>query len=311
MNQESLYNHFRGGASDEELSAVRKWVETDPKNRESYLKQREIFDIIQLAEVPEEKTESRKTISISLRGLIRAAVLAGIVLLSGIYFVMKEQQHVNLAMNSITVPAGQRVNLVLSDGTRVWLNSRTEFSYPAAFSGKNREVFLDGEAYFEVNKRANETFVVHAGRGDIEVLGTKFNVEAYSDADAICTSLLEGSIRMVDKDYPDTYITLSPGNLAYLNKQGEMSANPIENYDLYRWRDGLICFKDTKFGELARRFEKCYGIRIIIKNEKLLEYECSGKFRISDGIDYALRLLQKDAKYTFERNTEDTEIYIK
>ena len=93
--------------------------------------------------------------------------------------------------------------------------------------------------------------------------------------------------------------------------QRTFAVEPIADFDPFRWKEGLICFKSMHFKELMSRFEKCYGIHIIIENPKLADYICSGKFRISDGIDKALRILQKDAKYTFERNKDESVIYIK
>ena len=311
MDQNILYNYFKGNASKDQLSEVRRWVEADQRNKEYILKQRELYDIIQWMDVPNPRVKTKNTLSIKLHTLISVAAIVVFVFLSGIYFLTKDKKDINLAMNSISVPAGQRVNLVLSDGTQVWLNSRTVFSYPSSFSGDLREVYLNGEAFFDVTKTKDQKFIVHTDRCNIEVFGTKFNVEAYADSDDLCTALLEGSVKIINRDQPENFIMLSPDNRMEMNKKGEMSSMPIEDYDLYRWRDGLICFKNTNFKELMNRFEKCYGIRIVIENEKIADYECSGKFRISDGIDYALRLLRSDAKYTFERNDDDTVIYIK
>lgn len=91
-----------------------------------------------------------------------------------------------------------------------------------------------------------------------------------------------------------------------------MSSN-FDNYssiDPYRWKEGLICFKEMSFAELMRRFEQCYGVSVVVENKSLSHYTFNGKFRISDGIDNALRVLQKDAEYTFVRENDDSVIYI-
>ncbi|MEG2066249.1 MAG: FecR family protein, partial [Tannerellaceae bacterium] len=228
----------------------------------------------------------------------------------GLYFYTSEKNELLSAMNTITVPAGQRVNLKLPDGTSVWLNARSEIVYPAVFLGSMREVKLDGEAYFEVAHNAKSPFIVHTKKCNIEVLGTKFNVEAYSDSDDFSTSLMEGSVKVTDKAASSTPIILKPDQMAHL-ENGRLLVSSIDDYDHFRWRDGLVCFRNMEFNELMTRFEKCYGIDIIIENKNLKGYTCSGKFRVSDGLDNALRILQQDARYTFERNEENTVVYIK
>lgn len=311
MDRRILYNHFSGNASDEETSLIRRWVESTPQNRESYMNERVFFDAFQLINIQKDPSKRSTSAFMGTNVFLKVAAILIIALLSSICFLMTEKKEVRLSMNSISVPAGQRANIVLSDGTQVWLNSRTKFSYPAVFTGDKREVYLDGEAFFDVTKSKNNKFVVHTDRCNVEVFGTKFNVEAYADSKDFYTALIDGSVKVINNKNPENSILLSPNYQASINKNGLISSMPIEDYDLYRWRDGLICFKNTGFEELMHRFEKCYGIRIVIDNENLSDYVCTGKFRISDGIDYALRLLQGNAKYTFERNTDDTIIYIK
>ena len=241
---------------------------------------------------------------------MKIAAVFAITIACGTYFYKSEIRKIGEAMNTITVPAGQRANLTLPDGTNVWLNARSEMRYPAAFTGNKREISLDGEAYFEVTHKGGKPFVVRTDKCNVEVLGTKFNVEAYSVSEDFCTSLMEGSVRVSDKKKPSESLVLAPNQqVSWIN--GHLQSKPIADFDPFRWKEGLICFKSMHFKELMSRFEKCYGIHIIIENPKLADYICSGKFRISDGIDKALRILQKDAKYTFERNKDESVIYIK
>ena len=241
---------------------------------------------------------------------MKIAAVFAITVACGTYFYKSEIRKIGEAMNTIKVPAGQRANLTLPDGTNVWLNARSEMCYPAAFTGNKREITLDGEAYFEVTHNDDKPFVVQTNKCNVEVLGTKFNVEAYSDSEDFCTSLMEGSVRVSDKGNPSESLVLAPNQqVSWIN--GHLRSKPIADFDPFRWKEGLICFKSMHFKELMSRFEKCYGIHIIIENPKLADYICSGKFRISDGIDKALRILQKDAKYTFERNKDESVIYIK
>ena len=313
MEKETLYKFFDGKASREEKEAVRIWLESSPENEQMLFREREFFDAMILSGSTKSagtEKKSRPFYRTVLFEAMKIAAVFAITIACGTYFYKSEIRKIGEAMNTITVPAGQRANLTLPDGTNVWLNARSEMRYPAAFTGNKREISLDGEAYFEVTHKGGKPFVVRTDKCNVEVLGTKFNVEAYSDSEDFCTSLMEGSVRVSDKKKPSESLVLAPNQqVSWIN--GHLQSKPIADFDPFRWKEGLICFKSMHFKELMSRFEKCYGIHIIIENPKLADYICSGKFRISDGIDKALRILQKDATYTFERNKDESVIYIK
>ena len=296
-----------------------RWLDASSENEGELLKEREFFDAMILAGSMEEDIAGKSVISGVIqvplirpwmRDVLKIAAAVAITVACGLYFYVSEKKEMLAAMNTVTVPAGQRVNLKLSDGTTVWLNARSEMVYPAVFSGTKREVKLDGEGYFEVEHDKECPFVVHTQKCDIEVLGTKFNVEAYSDSEEFSTSLMEGSVKVTDNAALSASVLLRPDQEVHF-KDGRLLVSSIGDYDHFRWRDGLVCFNDVAFNELMKRFEKCYGISIVIENKNLEEYSCSGKFRISDGLDNALRILQRNAKYTFERNEDNSIVYIK
>lgn len=319
MDKETLYKFFDGMASSEEKEAVRRWLEVSPRNEAELFKEREFFDAMLLSGSvdgwKEDKKNGLKIGKVSfvgpfIREVLKIAAVVAVTIACGLYFYLSEKKEMQLAMNTIIVPAGQRVNLELPDGTTVWLNARSEMKYPAVFSGTKREIKLDGEAYFDVSHNAEKPFVVHTQKCDIEVLGTKFNVEAYSDSKDFSTALMEGSVKVTDNISPAHSILLKPDQEASF-KNGKLFVSSIDDYEHFRWRDGLVCFKNINFNELMMRFEKCYGIHIVVENKNLKDYTCSGKFRISDGLDNALRILQRDAKYTFEKDKDDSVVYIK
>ena len=313
MEKETLYKFFDGKASREEKEAVRIWLESSPENEQELFKEREFFDAMILSgstKVAGMEKKSRPFYRTVLLEAIKIAAVFVITVACGTYFYKSEIRKIGEAMNTIKVPAGQRANLTLPDGTNVWLNARSEMRYPAVFTGNKREITLDGEAYFEVTHNEDKPFVVQTNKCNVEVLGTKFNVEAYSDSEDFCTSLMEGSVRVSDKGNPSETVLLSPNHMVSL-ENGQLSTSPILDFDVFRWKEGLICFRNMNFEQLMLRFEKCYGVRIVVENKHLVNYICSGKFRISDGIDNALRILQKDAKYSFERNNDESVIYIK
>ena len=216
-----------------------------------------------------------------------------------------------LAMQTITVPAGQRVNLDLPDGSNVWLNAGTKMQYPVSFMTGKRDVILDVEAYFEVVHNEKTPFVVHTNTLDIEVLGTKFNVEGYSDKDDFEVTLMEGSVRVASRIGLGDTLMLKPDSKACLQKDGRLKVIPVDDYNPYRWKEGLICFRNESFLSIMSDLEKYFGVSIVVENKNVLKYYFTGKFRQADGIDYALRVLQRDIRFKYERDDENQIIYIR
>lgn len=290
---------FNGEATDNELTQIRQWVNADKANRDAFYHERALFDALQLNTVQRENHIRKQSVPLwKWIGSAAAAVIALFLLYNIQIFTHKNIQP-EIAFNTIKVPAGQRVEVTLSDGTHLWLNARSEFSYPVSFNGDKREVHLKGEAFFDVAKDKDKKFIVNAGRCEVEVLGTQFNVEAYNEND-FSTALIRGSVKVTDKSQPDESVVLEPNNAVSLNN-GKLTVTPITDFNPYSWKEGLITFKDINFKDLMKKLEKNYGISIVVDNHTLDNYACSGKFRISDGIEQVLRALQQDAHFTFER----------
>lgn len=299
---------FSGQATDGELTQIRQWVNESAQNRETFYHERALFDALQLNNFQAAIRTKRRTVSLwKWAGSIAAATIALFLLYNVPVYLQKNIQQ-EVALNTIKVPPGQRVEVTLADGTHIWLNARSEFSYPASFNGDKREVRLKGEAFFDVAKSKDKKFIVNTGRCEVEVLGTQFNIEAYNENE-FSTALLRGSVKVTDKSQPDESVVLEPNNAVSLHN-GKLTVTPITDLNPYSWKEGLITFKDIRFRELMKKLEKNYGIRIIIENKNLDDYACSGKFRISDGIEEVLRALQQDAHFTFDRES-GTEIRIR
>lgn len=320
MEREKLHKFFEGIASSEEKEDVRLWLEASEDNLKELLREREFFDAMILSDKIGETTSrahlKKKQIKQYLIELGKIAAVVFIALFASTLWYTKKMDkqleqlnQYQAAVNVISVPAGQRANIQLSDGTNVWLNARTTMTYPSFFTDSIRQIKLDGEAYFEVEYNAEKPFIVHTNRHDIEVLGTSFNVDAYSNAPGFETALMDGAVLITSLESCQQ-IKLSPG---YKVKEvnGVLLSSVIDDYDIYRWKEGLICFKNLNFIDLMKKFEKCYGIRIVVENCRLKNKVFGGKFRISDGIDNALRIMQKEGKYTFERNRDEDVVLIK
>ena len=269
MDKELLKRFFEGQATTDEEMRVREWMDASEENRRAYFRERKMYDMTLLLTDESEIKSAPKPEKNNVRFFIKfieIAAVAVITLVVTLFYKNREEQNYWLTAQKISAPAGQRIQLELSDGTQVWLNARTKIEYPAAFVGKDRRVKLDGEAYFQVAKNASKPFIVQTSKGDVEVLGTKFNVESYSDDDTFTTALMEGAVKVTAGGYQ---CNLKPNQMAYL-KDGKIRVAPIEDYNPYRWREGIISFKNETFPDIIHKFEKYYGVEFRIENKAVM-----------------------------------------
>ena len=310
MNLLSLYHFFAGKASDKQKEAIKRWAESSPDNYETLCREKKIFDAgILLVDKKELfQKENAPLLYKLINYTVKIAAVVLLVVVSVTIYKYQELVKKSEVLQTILVPAGQRINIILPDSTFVCLNSNTKFSYPSVFATNNRKVKLDGEAYFEVSANKNKPFYVHTSKGEIKVLGTHFNLEAYSNAEVFKTSLFEGKVRVRVKG---NNIYLRPDQMVCYHKIGKIHSETIHDYDQFRWREGLICIKSAKLKDIMKTFTKYFGDSIVIQNKEVEHYKYTGKFRQSRGVINALRLLQKDAPFTIEQDEDKQIIYIK
>ena len=210
---------------------------------------------------------------------------------------------------TITVPAGQRAQITLADGTKVWLNSKSTLTYASNFGRKERNVELDGEAYFEVAKNKKIPFFVNTEINRVKVVGTHFNVCAYKGSNEFETTLIEGIVDI----YPigsDQVITRLTKDEFFGSYNGKYKKTTLPSYEYLRWKEGLYCFDDAPFNSLLNKLEKYYNVNISVRNLNILNYRCTGKFKEQDGIEHILKVIQKDHKFTYSINEEKDSIII-
>lgn len=306
MKRELLYSFFEGTTSEAEEIEIRGWLEASSENKKMFFQERLAYDATLLAS--HENLSIKKTpLYKYVRKISMAAAIAALIIVNGLYYfnlyVAKPDTY-----NTILVPPGQRINLILSDNSNVWLNANSTFKYPTRFSSKNRSVYLDGEAYFDVHSNDKSPFIVRTNYGDVQATGTSFNVEAYSRLNVFETSLFEGRVEVQINDVES--VVLLPNQNSRLT-QGQLLVTQITDNDKFLWRNGLIAFNNNKLEEIFASLEKYFAIKIQIDSTLLPEHTYTGKFRQSDGVDYALRVLQKSIKFEFERDDNSGTIQIK
>ena len=294
----------------EEGQRVKAWVEASDENERAFYRERKIFDALMLNNpLPVKKTSFFNFTHYKKIEWLKIAMAVILTFLLSYFYQEYKAGLDSVAMSTISVPEGQRTNVTLPDGSNVWLNACTTIQYPTSFNSRERFVILKGEAYFDVTKKKKTPFIVRTDKYDIEVLGTQFDVDAYPDQTAFETTLMKGSVKVTSQHFPEQTITLKPHHKAYV-KDGQLAVTKVNDFTPYRWKEGLICFKDEPFQTIMEDFEKYYGIRIIINNKKVLKYSYNGKFRQADGIDYALRVLQRDIHFKYEKANDEEIIYI-
>ena len=192
--------------------------------------------------------------------------------------------------NTIATPRGGQYQVVLPDGTKVWLNAASSLRFPSTFSGKERIVELTGEGYFEVAKNAAMPFQVKTGEMQVEVLGTHFNVKAYSDEESLNTTLLEGSVKVVSK--AKAGVLLKPGQQATLkDKETAFGLSDVDVNHEVAWKDGLFDFDNDNIHDIMRQLSRWYDVEVSYAGQKLQNHY-TGSIRREVKISKVLEMLE-------------------
>ena len=172
----------------------------------------------------------------------------------------------DVVYNTMTTPKGRQFNLVLADGSKVWLNAASSITFPTAFIGKERKVTITGEAYFEVAHNAAMPFIVEKGNASVLVLGTHFNVNAYDDETAISVTLLEGSVNVRSGN---SNSKIKPGQQAQIKEDGKISLlSDVDVNNVVAWKNGRISFQGANIETVMRQMSRWYDVDIVY-NKKL------------------------------------------
>lgn len=311
MDKEIIYKYFRAESSDSENDMLDAWLGADPANRREFEVAHELYNAVLLTAAREKAEAQRRFPLWRSTARIAAGIAAALLIAAGGYYYSVSHFLSDWSQRStaLVVPAGQRISLELEDGTIVWLNAGTRLEYPPVFADRERRVRLQGEALFEVRHDQAHPFVVETYACNVEVLGTKFNVEADESRDRFATALMHGSVKVCDHRTNESLI-LSPDEKAVL-VDGHLRRERIDNPDVYRWTEGIVSLTGCDFAELMQRFEKAYGVRIVIRRAEMPSPDFNwGKVRVSSGIDHALQMVQRSVAFGYVKNEDENTIYI-
>jgi len=208
--------------------------------------------------------------------------------------------------NELVIPRGGENTVILADGTTVHLNAGSKLTYPVRFVGKRRFVALEGEAYFDVAEDENHPFVVRTHLGDVIVLGTAFNVNAYINASVCYTTLVRGKVQFSAPNVEA--ITLLPGEQAVVSANGsEKRTVDLEEY--VGWVEGLYVFNNRSLGEIMETFERWYDIQVYYETEDLRNITYSGSLKRYGTINSFLEALELTGDLTYKISGRNILIY--
>lgn len=236
-----------------------------------------------------------------------------------------------MAKNQIIVPLGEKCQVILSEGSKVWLNAGSKFTYPQNFVGGNRTVKLEGEGYFDVIVNKQRPFIIETDKITVEVLGTSFNLKAYPDEDIVETTLIEGSVKIFrpqDKQTSPFYLnpnekatydiaenkmkilklpkptnTIEVGKTANnteaeIPKKSPIQPNIIES--IISWKDQELVFNSESLSEIAKKLERWYGYEVILQESHSLGDTYTGKFIHNESIEQVLDVLKRTTPIKYE-----------
>lgn len=235
-----------------------------------------------MSRIKSKQTASTKILPDVLR---YAAVFAGLIVIAGIAWMVGFKNTDIPVATTIQAPKGARTHIVLPDSSTVWLNAETKISFDQHFGKDNRNITLEGEAYFDVKKN-QVPFNIHTADIDIAVLGTAFNVKAYHDDGTVSTTLIRGSLKVTHLGHQGELesVILQPGEKVSLRKSADVTPSFTldKNIDAIaesEWKDGWLTVRGESLSDLAKKIERLYNVTIKFEDEQLQHYRYNGRIQ--------------------------------
>jgi transmembrane sensor len=237
----------------------------------------------------------RKAVTLFQRA---AAILIFPIIIFFFYYTWIREPVPSNVYTETIVPLGQKSEIVLPDSTHVWLNSASRLRYPVGFGSAIREVFLDGEAYFEVTRDKHHPFLVQTSSLAVEVLGTKFNVKAYPDEMEVKTALLEGKVNLqvaleAGKGDVET-LEMKPGEMIeYSRTDHSVLRTGFKADEVIGWRSNRLIFRDDTFDKLVKKIERWYNVKIIYDKSLFSNQRLTVELLEGESLDRLFQIIEK------------------
>ena len=316
MDDELLIAYFKGEVSDEEAQQITEWIEAKIEHQRYYQQLCRLFEVSYWIEDIPEQTEvafPKKTKALPWKHYVISFMKVAAIFVLGfaLHFFLNWQKTTHHELqHQIHVPTGQHVEIMLADGSKVWLNSGSTLTFPSKFDGKKRMVELDGEGFFEVKSDKEHPFIVSTSKYQVKAVGTSFNIYDYQDSPQFEAALLNGKVEVTTNAKKSSVVILTPNQRAALC-QGVLKVKPIENANNYLWRKGILYFNEPLL-EVFDKLQEYYDIEFQIRNSSLTRKSpyCTGKFRAKDGLEHIIRVLKETNHFDYQIDYESKKIII-
>jgi len=336
--EELIVRYLQHTISEDEMSELHIWMQESPENKAFFFQLKNIYDSTRHHKITDEKGmeiswqrmrskmqdthSSVKTTSKRAKVLWRMTGYVAVILIAlaigwGIGLKnVKDSPDVHVAdttYNQVHVKKGGKPNtVILSDGSKIQLNAATTIKYPTNFSTDKREIYLDGEAYFEITENKEKPFVINLKQQSITVLGTHFNVEAHQSESYSIVTLLSGSISLETFSHEGKSISqmlLKPNQRAYYDDiSGSVSLENVDASLSNVWIRGAYKFKDEPLYLITKRLENYYGIKIRLMNDSLKYVKYTGTFSLEQSIQEVLKIMNYDKQFKFKQTGNEIQI---
>ena len=316
MDDELLMAYFKGEVSDEEAQQITEWIEAKIEHQRYYQQLCRLFEMSYWIEDIPEQTEvafPKKTKILPWKHYVISFMKVAAIFVLGfaLHFFLNWQKTTHHELqHQIHVPTGQHVEIMLADGSKVWLNSGSTLTFPSKFNGKKRLVELDGEGFFEVKSDKEHPFIVSTSKYQVKAVGTSFNIYDYQDSPQFEAALLNGKVEVTTNAKKSSVVILTPNQRAALC-QGVLKVKPIKNANNYLWRKGILYFNEPLL-EVFDKLQEYYDIEFQIRNSSLTRKSpyCTGKFRAKDGLEHIIRVLKETNHFDYQIDYESKKIII-
>lgn len=320
---ELISAYLSNECNSDQLVFLRDWIAESPQNLLYFEQQREIW-FAAVAADSSLKFDAEQAFELFQKSVMNipkapglhfwqrpafrvAASVAILVVFSLLVFKLGERSSSrHLADVTVEAPQGSRTRLLLNDGSVVWLNAGSRLTYSSQFGISERDIYLEGEGYFEVRKNTHLPFRVHSDELAVTVLGTKFNFCNFPEDDEASVALLEGKVSyLAGSDMHEQL--LAPDQKVVLNKKsGIAQVVDVKANRSAEWTRGYLCFEDDLLTDISRRLERSYNVNIIIVDDTLDTYRFYGDFRRTEqSIGDVLEMLSSTNKLTYQIQGKD------
>lgn len=306
-----ISKYLAGEMTPEEKESFFLWLESDKKNQYYFAFLKNIRDAAHVPfhadEINLQQAYTRLKIQqapvrrkISFPQLFSrvAAILFLPLLIASTFLFLKQDKSDNIVYMEVIAPYGTHSFLELPDGSKVSINAGSKLKYPVPFQKGNRDVYLDGEAYFEVVSDQHNPFTVHTEKIEVQATGTIFQVEDYKSDTIAAVTMVEGRVQATIENYPSVTMK-EKERIVYSKTTNTYEQKVIDPYKWYAWKDGALVFRDDPLEYVFKRISQTFNVEIAIKDERLSKQLYKATFR-QESLEEILRLLELSAAIRYK-----------